>query len=145
MTTSSPALQTASRVEIMASVDPQQTVISFSGSTVISLPNAHLTRDGVAQVFGTPGDGILIHVGCDCLLRGLFDLCGGGEVGKALRKIDRAMQHGLAGHFADDGFGEVVDFVAEKMLGSGFDSVRRAGRLASVFREWAFFVRLVDR
>src|SRR5579864_3223635 len=35
MTTSSPALHTASRVEIMASVEPQQTVTSFSGSTVI--------------------------------------------------------------------------------------------------------------
>src|SRR5208337_2052823 len=35
MTTSSPALHTASRVEIIASVEPQHTVISFSGSTVI--------------------------------------------------------------------------------------------------------------
>src|SRR5258708_8501372 len=33
--TSSPALQTASKVEIIASVDPQHTVSSFSGSTEI--------------------------------------------------------------------------------------------------------------
>jgi len=32
-TTSSPTLHTASKVEIIASVDPQQTVTSFSGST----------------------------------------------------------------------------------------------------------------
>ncbi len=107
MTTSSPALHTASSVEIMVSVEPQQTVISRSGSTCDALPHLHLPGDGVAQVLRSPGDGVLIDVGGNGFLRRAFDLGRGRKIGKALGQVDGAVQHGLARHLANDGFGEV--------------------------------------
>ena len=70
---------------IMASVEPQQTVISRSGSMRDALRALEFRGDGVAQFLRAPGDGVLIDVGGDGLLRGALDFGGRGKIGKALR------------------------------------------------------------
>src|SRR5262249_48233630 len=72
--------------------------------------------DSVAQALGAPSDRVLIDVSRDGFLGGFFDLARRGEVREALGQIDRAVEHGLAGHLADYRFGEVFDFIAEKRL-----------------------------
>ena len=81
-----------------------------------ALPQLHLPGNGVAQVLRSPGNGVLIDVGCDRFLRRTLDLSGCGKIRKALREVDRVVQHGLARHFADDGFREVRNLTAEKRL-----------------------------
>ena len=81
-----------------------------------ALPQLHLPGDGIAQVLRSPGDGVLIDVGGNGFLRRAFDLGRSREIGKALRQVDGAVQHGLARHLADDRFGEVRNPAAEKRL-----------------------------
>ncbi len=84
MMTSSPALHTAIKVEIMVSVEPQQTVISRSGINLDALPHLHLPGDGVTQVLRAPGDGVLIDVGGNRFLRRAFNFRRSREVGETL-------------------------------------------------------------
>ena len=91
----------------------------FLGIDVQALPLLHLAGDGVAQALRSPGDGVLVDVGGDGLLRGSLDLGGRGEIGESLGQVDGAVLHGLARHLADDGLGEVLDLVAEIVLGLG--------------------------
>ncbi len=42
-----------------------------------------------------------------------FDFFGGGEIGKTLGEIDGVVLHGQSGHFADDGFGELLGLGGE--------------------------------
>src|SRR5579862_2007046 len=81
-----------------------------------SLPDLHLAGDSIAEIFGSPGDCVLIHVSGNGLLRCLLDLCGSGEVRKTLGEIDRVIEHRLACHLANNGLGEVFDFVGEEVL-----------------------------
>ena len=103
----------------MASVEPQQTGNFVSGSTVEPLPFVHLAGDGVAQVLGSPGDGVLIDVGGDRFLRGALDFGGRGKIREALRQIDGVILHRLPRHLADHGLGKMLNLVAEKVLGCG--------------------------
>ena len=92
--------------EIMASVEPQQTVTSRSGSTATPCVCLKFIRDGVAQRFRAPGDRVLIHVRGDGFLRGALDFGGSGKIGKTLRKIHGAVMDREARHFAYYRFGE---------------------------------------
>ena len=94
--------------DIIASVEPQQTVISRSGSTVHALRACEFLGDGVAQRLRAPGDGVLIdrrRQWLRCAARLYFD--GSGKVRKALRQIDGLVLKGQARHFADYGFSEL--------------------------------------
>ena len=101
-------------VDIMASVEPQQTVISRSGSIVESVGAVEFFGDGVAQRFRAPGDGVLIDVRGDGVLRGALDFRGRGKIGKALREIDGAVLQREARHLANHGFGELRSAFAER-------------------------------
>ncbi len=92
--------------DIIASVDPQQTVISRSGSTSTPCVRSKFFSDGVSQRLCAPGNGVLIHVAIDCLFRSLFDFGGRGEIRKALREIYGAVLSGETRHFTNYGFGE---------------------------------------
>src|SRR5208282_4252022 len=61
---------------------------------------------------------VLIHVGGNGLLRSLFDLRRGREVGESLRQVDGAMQHRLPRHLPDHRFGKVLNLLAEKVFGT---------------------------
>ena len=111
-----------------------------------ALPQAHLAGDGLAQILRTPGNGVLINVGGYGALRSLFDFGRGGEIGEALRQVDRAVQHGLPRHFTNHGFREVGDAIAEEMLlyaGRIHEIAfnRRGGRVMPSARRPAFRVR----
>ncbi len=93
-------------VEIIASVEPQQTVISRSGSTATPCVRSKFRGNGVAKLFRAPGDGVLVDVRGNRVLRGALDFGGRGKIGKALREIDGAVLQGQARHFADHRFGE---------------------------------------
>ena len=73
--------------------------------------------DGVAEILRAPGDRILIHVGHDGVAGGELDLFRRGEIGKALRQVDRAIEMRLPRHLADDRFGELLGFVRNDLLG----------------------------
>ena len=81
-----------------------------------ALPQLHLPGNRVAQALGAPGDGVLIDVGRNRFLRRALDLRRRRKIGKALRQVDGAVQHGLTRHFADDRLGEVRDPAAKKGL-----------------------------
>jgi hypothetical protein len=98
--------------DIIASVEPQQIVISRSG----------FFDDRVAQSFSAPGDGVLVDVVGDGLARGFLDLGGGGEVRESLRKIDGVVFECEARHFANDGLGEFFGFCREHAAGDVSDS-----------------------
>ena len=66
------------------------------------------------KVLGAPGDGVLIDVGSNRVLRRPLDLRRSRKIREALRQIDGAMHHGLARHLANHRFSEVRDFVAKK-------------------------------
>ena len=74
--------------EIMASVAPQQTVISRSGSMSTPCVRSIFRGDGIAKRFRAPGDGVLIHVRFNGLLRGALHFGGRGKIREALREID---------------------------------------------------------
>jgi hypothetical protein len=73
--------------------------------------------DGVAQGLGAPGDGVLIDIVGDSLACCFFNFHGSGEIGKALGEIDGVVLEGEAGHFADDGFGELFGFGGQHAAG----------------------------
>ena len=66
-------------VAIMASVEPQVTVISRSGIDGHALGALEFPGDGVAEFLGAPGDGVLIDVVGDGFARGFLDFLGGRE------------------------------------------------------------------
>ena len=70
--------------DIIASVEPQQTVISRSGSTCDALSPREFLGDCVAQGFCTPGDGVLIDVGRNRFLRRALDLDRRGKIREIL-------------------------------------------------------------
>ncbi len=92
----------------MASVEPQQTVISRFGIGRRALGALEFFGDGVAKRFRAPGDGVLIDVGGDGFLGGALDFGGRGKIREALGEIDGAVADGQARHFANDGFGEAL-------------------------------------
>ncbi len=67
---------------------------------------ADLRSDGTAEVGGAPGDRVLVEVGVERRLGCLLQLVGAGEVGKALREVDRVVGEGEPGHLADHRLGE---------------------------------------
>ena len=83
------------------------------------LPLLHLPGNRIAQTLRAPGDGVLIHVGGDRLLRGPLDLCGRGKIGKSLRQIDGVILHRLPRHLANHRLGKMLNLVGEKVLGMG--------------------------
>ncbi len=70
--------------DIIASVEPQQTVISRSGIDGNALRALEFLGDGVAQRFRAPGDRVLIDVRGDGVLRGALDFGGRGEIREIL-------------------------------------------------------------
>ena len=52
-----------------------------------ALPALHLPGDCIAQILRAPGDGVLIDVGGDGLLRGLLDLRGSGKSGNPCARL----------------------------------------------------------
>ena len=96
--------------DIIASVEPQQTVISRSGSTAAPWVRSNFSGDGIAQGLRAPRDGVLIDVRCNCVLCGALDFGGSREIGKALRKIYGAVTQREARHFADHRFREALCF-----------------------------------
>src|ERR1039458_5195855 len=110
--TSSPGSSTASRLAIMPSVAPQQTVISRSGSN--SMPQlrwylaAMASRKGLApQVMA-----YWLMSASMAWTAALFRTAGAGKIGEALRQINGPVPHREAGHLADHGFGELGDPLA---------------------------------
>lgn len=64
-----------------------------------------------------PRDRVLVHVAVDGGARGVLHHLGHGEVGKALREVDRAVLLGDACHLADDRLGEARGACCRHMEG----------------------------
>ena len=94
--------------DIIASVEPQQTVISRSGSTATPCVRSKFAAMASRNFFAPQVIGVLIDVRGDRFLRGALDFGGRGKIGKALREIDGAVAEREPRHFADHGFGECV-------------------------------------
>ena len=109
----------ASIDEIMASVAPQQTVISRSGSISSSRVRPIFRGDGIAKRFGAPGDGVLIQVRFDGFLRGALHFGGRGKIREALGEIDGVVLQGQPRHFADHRLGELLSFAGKRELVAG--------------------------
>ena len=90
----------------MASVDPQQTVISFSGSIGDSIIPGKLVGNGLAQGWSSPGDRILVEIRCDCPDRSFLDFCGSLKIGKPLGEVHPLMFQADPGHVPNDRFRE---------------------------------------
>ena len=85
--------------DIIASVEPQQTVISRSGSTRMPWVRSNFSAMASRSGFGAPGDGVLIDVVGDGLARGFLNFRGRGKIGKALRQIDGVVLPSPGGSF----------------------------------------------
>ena len=70
--------------------------------------------DGLAEVAGAPGDGVLVDVGLDGPAGGGLDLGRGREVGHPLGQVDGAVPGGLDRHPADHALGEPRRLVREQ-------------------------------
>ena len=107
MTTSSPGSSRASIAAIIASVAPQETVTSVSGSTAqAGYQRLVLARDGGAERRRPPGDGVLVDVVLDGRDGRGLELRRAGEIGEALGEVDGRVAQGQTRHVADDGLGE---------------------------------------
>src|SRR5580704_1792526 len=80
------------------------------------LPFLHLPGNCIPQTLRAPCNRVLIDVRGNCFLRGSLDLGRSRKIRKALRQVNRTMQHGLPRHLADDGLSKMLNFVAKKML-----------------------------
>lgn len=74
----------------------------------------NLRRDGVTKRFSAPGDGVLIEICRDGILRRTFDLFWSAKVRKALGQVDGLVLDRQARHFADDGFSELGNPMASE-------------------------------
>ncbi len=68
---------------------------------------------GLPEVLGAPGDGVLVGAGEGHLRQTVSDLLRRGEVGETLGEVHRVVFHGDAGHPADDGIGKAACAVRE--------------------------------
>ena len=108
----------------MASVLPQVTVISPSGSMVRPVGvqiKAHITglflRQGLPEILGPPGDGVLVKVLPADLRQPVQNGPGRVEVREALGEVHRAVLVGNAGHAPDDRVGEAGGALRQALHG----------------------------
>jgi hypothetical protein len=95
------------------------------GIDLNSLHAPEFFGDGIAEIFGAPGDGVLIDVRGDGHARRFFDFFRGGEIRKALREIYSVVFHREARHLANYRFGELRGFMREPA--ARFGGARRRG------------------
>ena len=104
--TSSPGLISDSRRTSIASVLPQVTVISVSGSTLSPRCQSACSAIASRRLLRTPGDRVLVDVVLDRPAGRVLDLARGREIGHSLRQIDRAVLASLDRHAPDHALGE---------------------------------------
>src|SRR5881392_1076954 len=95
--------------DIIASVEPQQMVISRSASYLTPWVRSNFSTMASRSGFA-PGDGVLVDVVGDGFARRFLNFLRRGKVRKPLRQIDGAVLHRQPGHFANNGFGELLGF-----------------------------------
>src|SRR6185312_13303296 len=77
------------------------------------LPAHEAVCNRPAKVTRSPGDRVLVDICGDGLLRGALDLFRRGEIGEALREVDRAELDSMPRHLADYGLSELLDLPAD--------------------------------
>ena len=112
-------------VDIIASVDPQQTVTCSIGDHVDAVAARELARDGLAQRPLAPRDRVLVVVGVDRRAGGVLDGLRRGEIGKSLRQIDGVVRVAQPRHLADDRLGELQRLLRSREFGHRFRNRRR--------------------
>ena len=99
--------------DIIASVEPQQMVISRSGSTRMPWVRSNFSTMASRSGFRAPGDGVLIDVVGNGLAGGFLDFGGRRKIRKSLREIHCVVFQGETGHLADDGLRELFGLGGE--------------------------------
>ena len=92
--------------DAIASVAPQQTVISRSGSTSIPYHCRYFSAIASRRRRRAPRDRVLVDVVVDRRARRVLHRLGHREIGQALRQVDRAVLVRHARHLADHRLGE---------------------------------------